>query len=470
MPDKSLIVDPLIKQVRDALNSIFAGSNKQKSILVALSGGPDSTALLLAMKHLAREFKLKIFACHINHNLRGKDSLDDEKFAYNLCKKLNIDFVVKKLSKSKTHVSEEYLRDKRYQILKSICQKFKCEYLATGHTLDDQIETLLFRMFRGTSPVGLIAMEPFRQLDKTLILMRPMLSVERNTVHKFLSSKSIQARLDKSNLDLAYARNYIRHAVIPAIELRFPGFNKRIDQLRNLLADNEILLASYVNEKSNELLLDDSDENHWLRSVFNKFDQALKRKIISKALQLRDIEMSFLRVEEIIDLVNGKNSGAISLNKSWDIRVNKKEIIWLVKQNKSRLHKSFKQKLKVPGITLIPGLNVSVKIIVFDNNAKKLKFPLPNSMEALVDLSLCKKPIVLRLRQAADVIKPFGMETLVKLKKYLHTHKSKDALFLEDIIIVMADQNEIIWVPGVGLSEKTRVDKRPTHKISIEKY
>jgi hypothetical protein len=163
------------------------------------------------------------------------------------------------------------------------------------------------------------------------------------------------------------------------------------------------------------------------------------------------------------------NDCAISLNEIWDVRVEPDVLIWIDKREKEYLNVAVSDTpLKLPGLTLVPALGRAMRVENLTGELLPeggLSFPKGTSLEVLVDLSLVKRPLILRTRKPGDIIQPLGMNAKVRLKKFLHTHKTRAPEIKSQPIVVVADQEEIIWIPGVGVSERVRVQKLPTHKF-----
>ncbi|MBX9720173.1 MAG: tRNA lysidine(34) synthetase TilS [Candidatus Obscuribacterales bacterium] len=153
-------------------------------ILLAFSGGPDSTALLTAMAQFANEHPFELHACHINHGLRGEESDGDEEYCRQICDKWQIPLYTEKLAGTNSKAEAE-LRNLRYECLERIASKINAVICLTGHTLDDQVETMLFRLFRGTGPSGLLGIPACREISDKLIVVRPMLGLNRNDCMAF---------------------------------------------------------------------------------------------------------------------------------------------------------------------------------------------------------------------------------------------------------------------------------------------
>lgn len=204
---------------------------------MAISGGPDSTALLLALHLLSSVKKLSLRACHVNHKLRGTESENDEEFCKFLCEKLSVPLSVYCAASEDVDLtaSESTLRATRYDFLFQCAQSNNSRFVVLAHNSNDQVETVLFRILRGTSPKGITGMKDAHQMNNGIWLLRPMLACSRDEVREFLESCGVIARRDSSNQSSKYARNFLRNQVIPLCLSRFPTMERQIERLRELV-------------------------------------------------------------------------------------------------------------------------------------------------------------------------------------------------------------------------------------------
>jgi tRNA(Ile)-lysidine synthase len=191
-------------------------------VLVACSGGPDSVFLLNALVRLGNKLRLKnISVCNLDHGLRGKESRADSLFVKKLAKEFGLEFIHKKvnLKSSKTSglSTEELARKARYAFFKDAAQKARANVLVTGHTLDDQAETVLMRIIKGASLKGLVGIAPLRN-EGELRIARPLIELEKNDIVAYLDSLGIRYRIDHTNLQPIYFRNIVRNEIIPLLE------------------------------------------------------------------------------------------------------------------------------------------------------------------------------------------------------------------------------------------------------------
>ena len=244
---------PIEKVLRDSIKF-----SKARKIIVALSGGADSVALLTALSALRRPDgnNLEIFAAHCNFHLRGDESMRDQRFVTLLCSHLNIpliiqDFDVEAYRRRHPGTSVEMAcRDLRYDWFRSLKAELKADRIATGHNADDNIETLFLNLLRGSGTTGLRGMLPDNGTN-----LRPLLSIHRSEIESYLSESchsdsSVAADsphsgrfiVDSTNLSSDYRRNFLRNEVLPMLRERWPGMNKSLDRsLRLLKAENDII-------------------------------------------------------------------------------------------------------------------------------------------------------------------------------------------------------------------------------------
>jgi tRNA(Ile)-lysidine synthase len=195
-------------------------------ILVAVSGGPDSVALLRGLVEIALTTPLQLHAAHLNHALRGDDSNSDAAWLEALAKKLRVPMVVAEADIRAQSVErkaglEETARAARYDFLQRTASPIGCTHIVTAHNSDDQAETILHHIVRGTGLSGLSGMSRSRSLGTNLILARPMLDIDRPTIIDYLNEIGQDYRIDASNADESFTRNRIRHSLLPNLERQF---------------------------------------------------------------------------------------------------------------------------------------------------------------------------------------------------------------------------------------------------------
>lgn len=210
-------------------------------LLLAISGGSDSVFLLHQLLPISQEKNLTLNLAHLNHNLRGKDSAGDEKFIRSLAKKFKLPLTVKKIpiSKLKSKPSEDELRQWRYRFLEQTRRHTKSDFILTAHNYDDQIETIFFNFIRGASARGLTGMR-----FKHKKILRPLLDTKKSEILAYLKKNELPFRNDRTNQDLSYTRNFIRHALIPLINQINPNIYQTSARLVKILRTQNSFLRS----------------------------------------------------------------------------------------------------------------------------------------------------------------------------------------------------------------------------------
>ncbi|MEA2006972.1 MAG: tRNA lysidine(34) synthetase TilS [Patescibacteria group bacterium] len=237
--------------VKRAQNFVFHEKlfERGDEILIGVSGGPDSVALLRVLDALKGKMDLKLSLLHVNHALRGEESDKDEQFVRELAKQLEITLKVVKCKDKKDGESEEALREFRYEQFEKERKDKRLDWIAVGHTKDDQAETVLMNLLRGSGMKGLNGIEAKRGK-----VIRPLLELEKNELVSFLEKEDQQFRIDKSNFDEKYVRNKIRHKLIPLIEEEFnPKIKERLASLSKQVGQINLLVEQIAQKSYNDI-------------------------------------------------------------------------------------------------------------------------------------------------------------------------------------------------------------------------
>jgi tRNA(Ile)-lysidine synthase len=211
-------------------------------VLIAVSGGPDSVFLFLALKALKDKLGLgRVAVCNLDHCLRGRDSRQDSLFVRKMCSDARVGFIHKrtdlKKAKSKTLSPEEISREARYKFFINTAKNYGFNVIATGHTLDDQAETVLMRLLKGTALKGIVGIPPVRYHGRVRIV-RPLLEIEKEEIRRFLDEEGIGYRIDRTNLEPVYFRNVVRSEIIPFLEKYNPRLKRSLFNLAEHLRED----------------------------------------------------------------------------------------------------------------------------------------------------------------------------------------------------------------------------------------
>lgn len=289
--------------VKKIQNDVFREKlfERNSKIVIGVSGGPDSVCLLNLLFELKEKYELDLAVAHVNHGLRGKDSDSDEKFVAELAKRYDLPFVLKKVKTAPKANIENGLRDIRYEFFEEARKVNGFDAIAVAHNMDDQVETFLMRLIRGSGLLGLRAMQ-----FKNGNIIRPLLGTSRKEIIEYLKSNKLEFRTDKTNSETVFLRNKIRNRLIPYLEKNFnPGIKKTVfDATRSISQDYELIseLSKGYSKKKNigvkELLsLPDAIQKMALRDI-----------ILEKKKDLKNIEESHIReILKALKSTKGKN-------------------------------------------------------------------------------------------------------------------------------------------------------------------
>ena len=222
----------------------FASSffTRGETVLVGFSGGPDSVCLLHFLHYLAGKKHFDILAVHVHHGLRGKSADADAAFCRRFCKERDIAFILKKknvraLAKKLDLSIEHAARKARYEVFAEAARQTGATKIALGHHLDDQAETVLLNLLRGTQPEGLCGIPVRRPLNKRVEIVRPLLCVTRAEVEEYLKENKLSFVTDETNFDEAYRRNWVRKELLPLLESKQPQIRQHLAQIAQRLSE-----------------------------------------------------------------------------------------------------------------------------------------------------------------------------------------------------------------------------------------
>ena len=213
-----------------------------ETVLVGFSGGPDSVCLMHFLHYLSSKKHFEIIAVHVHHGLRGKAADADASFCRHFCAEKDIAFVLKKknvraLAKKLNLSTEHAARKARYEAFAEAARQTGATKIALGHHLDDQAETVLLNLLRGTQPEGLCGIPLRRSLNKKVEIVRPLLCLTRVEVEQYLKENDLSFVTDETNFDETYRRNWVRHEVLPLLESKQPKIRQHLALLAMRLSE-----------------------------------------------------------------------------------------------------------------------------------------------------------------------------------------------------------------------------------------
>ena len=268
-----------VKETIKKYNLINSGDR----IVLGVSGGPDSIAMLDILRQLRDEIKFEIYVVHINHNIRGKDADEDEEYVKKYCENYNIKCFSKKIdvptiAQNEKIGTEEAGRKVRYEYFDEILQKTNSNKIGIAHNKNDKVETIIMHLLRGSGVSGLRGIEPIRENK----FIKPLIECDRQEIEKYCKENNLQPRIDKTNFENEYTRNKIRNIVIPYIKEQFnPNIIETITRLSEVISNEDNFIEKIAQETYNKLLVIEENNRIELNlKEFNLLDEVLKNRII----------------------------------------------------------------------------------------------------------------------------------------------------------------------------------------------
>jgi len=444
---------------------------KNDTVVVGISGGPDSVALLCALEEIGRikRLNLKMHLVHINHMIRARQADEDERFVRELAGSRGLGLSVYRrdirgIAKRKKKSIEETAREESYRIFGNAARRLNAGKIALGHTADDSAETFLFNMLRGAGFRGLSGIPPTRELEgkRPAIIIRPLVCCTREEVLAYLKEKGARYRIDSTNLETDYVRNKIRLELIPYLEKTFnPKLRRNIGRLAKHFAelDRRMILEARRLWKACATREGKAEIRFSARNLARRDDSVLAYLIRRACEHLagEPCAAGFTHMQEITRLIRSRDAGEVrSLPKKLQVEKTAEEIIFRRARRRSRGLPP--KALSVPGkASYKPGGPV-----VEAGRAKRPK-GLKRERRSPKEVIDFDKARVLGARfsvrswRKGDVFHPLGMKGEKKLQDFFTDEKIPRSE-RGRIPLVLAG-GEIIWVGGRRISEKVKVDR-----------
>lgn len=439
----------------------------EEKIVLAVSGGPDSTALLYLMCELQEELNCSFHIAHLNHQLRGDESDADAEFVAGLASKLNIPFTIESLDVKKMITSKESIesgaRRIRYDFYEKVLSNINANKIAQGHTSDDQVETVLMRLLRGSGAHGLRGIPPIR--DGKYI--RPIIEISRKEIDEYLQSINITPRWDSSNLSTEYYRNKIRHELLPYLEEQFsPNIRNGLQQTADILRADDEFLAEITRQRYN-LCAENVNYQTIIIDIpsLKKQHIALQRRILRLAIEtlLGDLlRYDFDHISGLLDLVNYSSSGkAISLPRGINAEKSYNQLILRLENDNQSETKDYNYQIEIPGETKIEELGISIVTKINESNGLNYS---TNQYEKTFNYEEIDN-LYIRNRRNGDRFQPLGMSGTKKIKDIFIDEKIPKSE--RDKIPLLTDGNNILWIIGYQISDRFKVTTKTKSKLTV---
>jgi len=436
------------------------------TVIMGVSGGPDSMALLFVLREMQDDYQLSLWASHYNHKLRGKESDQEAEFVKCQAERIGVPLLVEdddgSLLKTKGNL-EEIARKKRYDFFQRKALELNAQKIALGHTATDQAETFFLWLFRGTGTKGLGGIPPVRDS----LIIRPLIETEREEIIGFLKQKGIPWKEDSTNKSGNFLRNRVRQILIPKLLEEFdPHLVKKIIKTTEIFRDDDILLEKLTIDKFNEISIK-TDKNKVLldSNRLKELRVSLKRRVVRYALKtiqgsLRRV--TFDHVAGILKLMESPQPHS-QISLPYGIEVYKEYDCLRFALALKETISFYYEANKVPEIVTIAEIERKITITVLDwdqNNS-----PLTEKNIALIDFEKIKFPLIVRNWKRGDRFQPLGTQGSKKVKDFFIDLKIPRSERKQVPLVLFGDQ--IAWIAGLRIDEKVKITQSTKKVVKL---
>jgi tRNA(Ile)-lysidine synthase len=426
-------------------------------VLVALSGGGDSVALLLVLQSLHDQGEIVLVgAAHLNHQLRAEAD-EDEAFCRRLVQRCGLAFVservdVAALARQEKRSIEDAARRARYAFLVRAADEVEADFIATGHTRDDQAETFLLRILRGAGTRGLGGIRP-----RNGRVIRPLLDVTRDDLRACVAAHGEQFREDASNMDVRIPRNRVRHELMPLLQSRFSAAVVDILAREAELArrDEDFLQRQAIDLARRIVLSENASEIRMAAAALDGAHPALSSRVARLTLERFSSgrAIGFEHVDSLLGLARRQSDGAIALPGQDALRLGTEVVLRPARRGPGAIASSFAFPLSIPGEVQAVGWAIAAA------NAGRSAASRPwagRGTEVGIPVKSLSLPLAVRNRRPGDRFRPLGSPGKRKLQDFFVDRKVPRAQ--RDVLPLVVDaQDRIVWVPGQAVAEEFKV-------------
>ena len=430
-------------------------------VVAAVSGGPDSVAMLHILNYFKDELKISLHIAHLNHQFRGAESDEDARFVAGMAGSYGLPCTIEAVDvaayrKQKRLSRQVAAREVRYRFLIDTAGKVGAQRIALAHQADDQAETILINFLRGAGVPGLKGIVPVREN----LYIRPLLTVRRFEIERFCREMNLPFRRDSSNLDLVYLRNRVRLNLVPQLERDYnPGLVPALLRLGEICREEDAFLEEEAVKAYQDCLLKQNLERITLSlECLGRLPVAIRRRVLRCAWQSlagHRRNLAYFHTEALMDLAGAGAAGTQAVLPGNIMALRTYQTIELTGRRGGQGTPYYIYPLNVPGATYIPELDCTIHAEIKSRNQAGDPRLLPPE-EVLLDYDRLPSQIYVRRRLEGDVFQPFGQVFTTKLKDFLI--KQKIPREERDKIPLVSTPGEIIWAGGVRAGERFKIN------------
>ena len=455
--------------------------NRPDSVLVAVSGGPDSVVLVHVLYSLAAEYSLRMAIAHLNHSLRGPESDRDAEFVTAYARQLDVPIYsekkdVRAYQRNRRISLEEAARKIRYEFFDTVAAGHGYNKIALGHHSDDNAELILMNLLRGSGPLGLSGISPVRDGK----IVRPLIHLNRSDILDYIAENKLQFVVDTSNNDFSYRRNKIRHHLIP--ELR-ESYNPRIGETLNRLGDIMRAEKQWIEDALEPVFkqcvsVQTSDHIRLDISRLGRQAPAARRRLIRKAIFAvkKDLRrVSLLHVDAVLALIEkGPVSGSLNLpggfrarRKADELTIARETNVGYKRQSRSSRPMRTDYQYTIPGTGTVTIKEADASIAFAEIGTDDLPdFKNSGRHVAFFDMDCLRFPLLVRNLRPGDRFSPLGVKGTQKVKKYFIDNKIPGSQ--RDKCPLVLSEGRIIWIAGQRTDNSVKIGPQTRRVIKAE--
>ena len=446
--------------------------DKGDRLIVGVSAGVDSMVLLHLLNVFRQPFDLSLIVAHVNHGIRPKESEAEAELVQKESERLGLTFEyglfnAKEFQKTRGISLQDAARRIRFHYYGVLLQKYSANKIALGHNADDQVETVLLRLMRGSGLKGLKGILPIREGR----VIRPLLEVWRREIESFAQEMKIPYLLDSSNLKENYLRNHIRLTLIPLIEREYqPNFKEIVLRTSGILREEDDYLERGAEEAYHEIVQEEKDALSFKLSKYQSLHPAIQWRVLQKMWIRMDKGGIEIEVREGIDVDQiykklGQFNPSFLLELSHGVSLEKRYDLVTMRKGWAKLVPPFEVELTVPGRTYIEEIkrNVVIEEIGRNDEIEDL-YRLPDM--ALFDYQNLQFPLKVRNFRPGDRFQPLGLKGTQKLKEFFIDHKIPK--FERPRIPLLISGEMIAWIVGYRINERVKVTEKTQRVLKAE--
>jgi tRNA(Ile)-lysidine synthase len=446
-------INSTVKKVKDTI-SRYRMIEPGDKVIIALSGGPDSVTLLDIMDSISKELDISLVVAHFNHGLRDTEDEAETRLVRDISESMGLSIEIQKASHLTINDSsiEEKAREARYRFLESVMEKHGAQKIAMGHNLNDQAETVLMRILRGSGPSGLAGIPPVR--DGRII--RPLIGIKREEIMSYLKERELKYAIDSSNRDTKYLRNRIRIELLPMMLDYQPQLIDQLSRLSNIIRDEDSYMESmaldWIKREVEEYtkghvslqlssfkVLPPPFRNRVARSLLKQIGSDLRRIEYDHIISVSNLVDSE-NPQSIIDLPNG-----IIVRKTYD------RLSFVLGAEDAFQEYSFT--IKAPGTFHLNTIGRTIKFEELEGGMDGIKDA--SNTRAYLDATKIHFPLIIRNFRPGDRFVPLGMKGHKKVKDFFIDMKIP--AMERSMAPILTSEDTLVWICGYRIDDRFKV-------------